>query len=75
MSYPERQRSNLWFLLPIFVGLIGGIVAYFFLRKDEPKKAKNCLYVGIAMMIAGLIFNAIIASFIPELGPGVRVNV
>ena len=75
MSYPERTRSNLWFLLPIFFGIIGGIIAYFILRNDDPKKAKNCLYVGIALMVAGLVFNAIIASLIPEFGPGFRVNV
>lgn len=75
MTYPERPRSNLWFLLPIFFGIIGGIISYFILRKDDPKKARNCLYVGIALMAAGLVFNAIIASHIPEFGSGFRVNV
>lgn len=75
MTYSERPRSNLWFLLPIFFGILGGIGAYFILRKDDPKKAKNCLYVGLALMVAGLVFNAIIASLIPEFGPGFRVNV
>ena len=75
MTYPERPRSNLWFLLPIFFGIIGGIIAYFILRNDDPKKAKNCLYLGIALMISGLVFNAIVASLIPEFGPGFRVNV
>jgi uncharacterized membrane protein len=74
MTFPERHRSNLWFLMPIFLGFIGGVIAYFILRKDDRKKAKNCLYVGIAMMIAGLVFNALIASLVPELGPGFRVN-
>lgn len=75
MTYPERPRSNLWFLLPIFFGIIGGIIAYFILRNDDPNKAKNCLYLGVALMVAGLVFNAIVASLIPEFGSGFRVNV
>ena len=40
MSYPEKTRSNAWFLLPIFFGMIGGIIAFFILRRDDPRKAK-----------------------------------
>ena len=55
--YPERPRSNWWFLLPIFMGLIGGIIAYFVLRHDDPKKAKNCVYIGIFLALIGIIMN------------------
>lgn len=74
MSYPEK-RSNAWFLLPIFFGIIGGLIAYFVLRRDDPSKAKNCLYLGIALMVVGIIMNLILVSFIPELDPGFNVNV
>ena len=50
MSYPEKLRSNAWFLLPIFFGVIGGIIAFFILRHNDPRKAKNCLYLGLALM-------------------------
>ena len=32
-----------------WVGAAGlmGIIAFFILRQDDPKKAKNCLYLGI----------------------------
>lgn len=53
MAY-SRPRSNWWFLLPIFLGLIGGIIAYFVLRNDDYGKAKNCLYLGIVLAIVGL---------------------
>ena len=75
MSYPEKSRSNAWFLLPIFLGFIGGIIAFFILRNDDPKKAKNCLYLGIALMFVGIILNLIIASTLPGLDPGFNVNV
>ena len=44
-----RSRSSLWFLLPIFFNVIGGIIAYFVIKEDDPKKAKNCLYLGIIL--------------------------
>ena len=71
----EKTRSNAWFLLPIFFGIIGGIIAFFVLRQDDPIKAKNCLYLGIVFMILGIIFNIIVASTIPSLDSGFNVNI
>ena len=75
LMYPERPRSNFWFLLPIFLGLIGGIIAYFVLRQDDPKKAKNCLYLGIILAIIGILINIFILSQIPGLDQGFNINV
>jgi len=65
----------MWYLLPIFVGLIGGIIAYWILRRDDPKKAKKCLYLGIALAIVGIIINILIVTQIPDLAPDFNVNV
>ncbi len=75
MSYPEKPRSNAWFLLPIFFGIIGGIIAFFILRQDDPRKARNCLYLGIALMVAGIILNVILVATIPQLDSGFNVNI
>ena len=75
MSYPEKSRSNAWFLLPIFFGMIGGIIAFFILRRDDPRKARNCLYVGIVFMVIGIILNIMIATTVPGLDSGFNVNV
>ena len=75
MSYPEKSRSNAWFLLPIFFGVIGGIIAFFILRQDDPHKAKNCLYLGIAFMMIGIIFNILLAASFPSLDSGFNVNI
>ena len=75
MSYPEKRRSNLWFLLPIFFGIIGGIIAFFVLRQDDPAKAKNCLYLGIALMVVGIILNLIVVATFPGIDSGFNVNV
>ena len=75
MSQPEKQRSNVWFLLPILFGIIGGLIAFFILRQDDPHKAKNCLYLGITFMILGIILNILIGTTIPGLDSGFNVNI
>jgi len=73
--YPEKPRSNLWFLLPIFLGLIGGVIAYFVLRHDDPRKAKNCLYLAIVLAIIGITINVIFGTQLMELDQQFGVNI
>ncbi len=76
MTYSERPRSNAWYLLPIFIGMIGGIIGYLAIRKDDPRKAKNCIYIGIVMMIIGIIFNILLLGAADVVGnPGFNVNI
>ena len=75
MAYSGKKRSNAWFLLPIFFGIIGGIIAFFVIRQDDPAKAKNCLYLGIVLMVVGIIMNVILVATIPDLESGFNVNV
>jgi uncharacterized membrane protein YeaQ/YmgE (transglycosylase-associated protein family) len=70
-----KSRSHMWYLLPIFVGLLGGIIAYWVLRHDDPKKAKKCLYIGIALAIVGIVINILIGTQISDLTPNFNVNV
>ena len=70
----ERSRSNAWFALPILLGIIGGVVAFFILRRDDPKKAMNCLIVGIIVMGIGIILNLLGGEPILDLDPGIIVN-
>ncbi len=54
------NRSAWWFLLPLFLGIIGGIIAYAIVRKDDPDMAKYLIYVGIASLlitVAGTAFG------------------
>ena len=59
---PERQRSNWWYLLPIFLGIIGAIIAYFALRHDDQQKAKKCLYLGLILGAIGIFFQILFAE-------------
>lgn len=57
----RRKRSAAWYLLPIFVGVIGGIIGYFAVRHDDPTLAKRLLYVGIGISAAGIILSVALA--------------
>jgi len=60
--HPERIRSRWWYLCPIFIGLIGGIIAYFALRRDDPQKAKKCLLLGVGLSVINILVNLIFFS-------------
>ncbi len=68
-----RKRSSLWFLLPIFFNIIGGVIAYFIIKDDDPSKAKNCLWLGIilsAISIAIFLIPLLIGiSLFPHFPP------
>ena len=70
---PERQRSNWWYLLPIFLGIIGGIIAYFALRNDDREKAKKCLYLGLILGAIGIFFQILFAEIPIEEQFGVNI--
>ena len=74
MSHPQKSRSSMWYLLPIFIGMIGGIIGYLIIRKDDPQKAKNCIYIGIVMMVIGVIFNILLLGTDVGTNPGFNVN-
>ena len=70
----EKKRSNWWFLLPILLGLIGGIIAFFVLKRDDPIKAKNCLYIGLVLFVIGIVINLAIFGLAIPLENGIGVN-
>jgi len=72
---PERQRSNWWYLLPIFLGIIGGVIAYFALRRDDREKAKKCMYLGLILLAVGIILDISLVGVapIPDTWYGVNI--
>jgi len=61
-----EKPSNWWYLLPILLGILGGILGYIYFStvikvKDE-KMAKNILYVGLGTFVLGIIFIAAVPS-------------
>lgn len=74
--YEERTRSNWWYLLPIFIGALGGIIAYFAVRRDDPRKAKKCLYLGLALTALQLVLNLAVGLSAPGImyDPGISAG-
>ena len=55
-----KIRSRWWYLLPIFLNIIGGVIAYYALRKDDYVKAKKALILGIILLGVGTAFGVTI---------------
>ncbi len=36
---------------------MGGVIAWFVIRDDDPKKASNCLWLGVILIIIEIIFG------------------
>ena len=60
----HKHKSRAWYLLPVFLHVIGGLIGYFVLRKDNLLLAKKVLWTGIIISAAiGVITLVIYASF------------
>lgn len=59
-----RTRSDLWYVLPIFGGLIGGLISWFAIKYDDPRKGKNCLLLGIILTAIPVVLIAIMSLLI-----------
>jgi len=57
-----EKPSKIWYLLPMFLGIIGGIPGYFLLKGKDEKMAKNVLYVGLGTFVLGIILIAAMSS-------------
>ncbi len=54
-----RKSSRTWYLLPIFLSIIGGIIAYLGLRHVDPPRARKTLLLGSGTFA---IFVTIVAA-------------
>ena len=61
---PEKV-SNWWYLPPIFLGAIGGLVAWVVNKDVNPKKARKLLIIGIFLPIVYIVaYFGIMASIV-----------
>ena len=67
---PNKQASSAWYILPILLGVIGGIIAWLVNRDDDPVKARKFLVLGIVFLVIEIMVFAIwyvliLAAFMP----------
>ena len=62
------KPSAAWWLLPIFLGWFGGLIAWLSVKDRDPRMAKKCLIIGIILTLAPvvLIFALIPFSYINQ---------
>ena len=63
-SQSPKVRRKTWYLLPIFLNIIGGVIAYFVIRHDDPQKAKRCLIIGASIFAVNIVVGI---GFAPSL--------
>ncbi len=61
-SVQIKQSNRLWYLLPIFLSLVGGIISYVCLRKKDPICACNTLMLGFILF--GIFVTIIVAAYV-----------
>jgi len=59
----QKKASVLWFLLPVFFSLIGGIAGYFIVKhKGDEDRANKIFFLGLAIFIIIPIINFAISE-------------
>ena len=71
----ERNRSLWWILLPIFLGIFGGIIGYFILKNDDNRLAKFSLHLSIVLTVIQIISLIPFLFLAEELGQDFPVNI
>lgn len=69
-----EKPSNVWYLLPILLGIIGGIIGYIVIKAKDERMAKNILYVGLGTFVLGIIIIAAMPSPSPDVDTGVPLS-
>jgi len=54
-----RSPSKAWYLLPIFLGVLGGTISWACLRKSHPAQARRTLVVGVGIFALFIIMIGI----------------
>ena len=65
----REPRSRMWYVLPIFLGIIGGVIAWFALRSTDGALAKNCVIVGLISSLLSVTLSVLMGGFTVEPEP------
>lgn len=56
----QKERSRMWYLLPVFLLLMGGLIAAYVLKDTDRRKAKLCTLIGVTLTVGMTIFLQIV---------------
>ncbi len=66
----RKTISNAWYIIPIFMGWLGGLLMYLVIRDDDRDKAKRGLIVGIIITLAAYVPAIVLIGSLSWLFPG-----
>ena len=55
-GFPRRRVSGAWWLLPIFMGWLGGLIAWLVNKDVDPRLARAMLITGIIVSVLLMVF-------------------
>ena len=55
-----KKPSAAWYLMPIFLGLIGGLIMYFVLKDENRDMAKKGIILGFILTVISAILGSLI---------------
>lgn len=64
----EKKPSKWWYLLPIFLGILGGIAAYLLVKDRDKEFAKRLVIVGIVMTVVWMLVPVISVTILYSIG-------
>lgn len=56
----SEKVSGAWWLLPIFMGWLGGLTAWLVNKDKDPEKARSMLGTGIALSVIGVLIYLVL---------------
>ena len=65
----EKRASAAWYLLPIFLWFIGGLIMFFVLKDEDRGRAKGGLKLGIILSVIGFVLWMLILAAIAATAP------
>ncbi|HUV51952.1 MAG TPA: zinc ribbon domain-containing protein [Dehalococcoidia bacterium] len=57
---PVERTSWAWWLLPVFLTWVGGVIAWSMLKYKNPPKASQCLWLGVSLTVIEIIITIVV---------------
>src|SRR6266581_2862511 len=71
-SNAAQHVSGAWYLVPLFFGIIGGILAWAVNKDKDPKRARNLLIFGLLWTFVPIIIIGIAVFYTLTVRPPIR---
>jgi len=68
-SEPAKRPSKAWYLVPIFFGIVGGLVMYLVLKDTDRKMAKNGIILSIILTVVIFAISVVVGVLMVLLHP------